>query len=189
MKKLLLALLVVSGPVVYLAADEHGEKKGMKAAGPTRAVAVLHPVIATKAPVHGVILFAQKDGYVEITGEVTGLTPGLHGFHIHEFGDPTSSDGMSAGAHFNPDGKKHGGPEDTERHAGDLGNLKADQDGKATVQLRDKHLKLSGPHSIIGRSVVVHAKADDLKSQPAGEAGGRIAIGVIGIAKGPDAKK
>ncbi len=79
--------------------------------------------------------------------------------------------------------KPHGGPHDAERHVGDLGNLTADENGKATVKLEDKMLGLFGPHSIIGRSLIVHAKADDLKSQPAGNAGGRIACAVIGIAK------
>ena len=154
----------------------------------TKAIAVLHPLGNSK--VAGVIVFTQHGDVVEVRGEVTGLTPGLHGFHIHEFGDGSSPDGNSAGPHFNPGGHKHGGPETAERHAGDLGNIEADEGGKGAVSLKDRHLKLSGPHSIIGRSVIVHADPDDLKSQPAGNAGARIAYGVIGIAnpKPPAAK-
>ena len=91
---------------------------------------------------------------MSIKGEITGLKPGLHGFHVHEFGDTT--DGCtSAGAHFNPQGKTHGGPSDAERHAGDLGNVTAGADGKAPVDMTDKILSLTGPMSIIGRTMVV----------------------------------
>jgi superoxide dismutase, Cu-Zn family len=176
MKKLVFALAVLAGTLYYLEAQEPG-----KSAAPQKAIAVLHS--SAKSHVSGSITFTQKDGYLEITGEVKGLTPGLHGFHIHEFGDCSEDTFMCAGGHFNPDGKKHGGPTDSDRHAGDLGNITADDSGKATVNLKDREITLSGAHSVIGRAVVVHAKADDLKSQPAGDAGPRIACGVIGIAK------
>ena len=89
-----------------------------------------------------------------MTGDVTGLTEGKHGFHIHEFGD-YSNGCVSAGGHFNPAGKQHGGPEDENRHAGDLGNIEAGADGKAIVNITDKQIPLTGANSIIGRSVVV----------------------------------
>jgi Cu-Zn family superoxide dismutase len=157
-----------------------GQDKRAPSAAPQKAIAVLHPTEGSK--VTGAVFFAQKNGYLEITGEVTGLTPGLHGFHIHEYGDFSTKDGKSAGDHFNPTNMPHGGPEDALRHVGDLGNLKADANGKATVKILDKVIKLTGPHSIIGRGLVVHAKADDLKTQPTGDAGDRVAVGVIGIA-------
>ena len=89
-----------------------------------------------------------------VTGQITGLAPGKHGFHIHQFGDLT--DGCtSAGAHFNPFNKEHGGPSDDDRHAGDLGNVIAGSDGVAIVDIVDREIPLDGPYSVIGRSVVV----------------------------------
>jgi Cu-Zn family superoxide dismutase len=148
---------------------------------PRKAIAVLHGL--GDSQVKGIVTFTEKGRVMEVSGEITGLTPGEHAFHVHEYGDCSSADGMSAGGHFNPDKKPHGGPQDAERHVGDLGNLTADENGKAIVKIEDKELGFFGPHSIIGRSLIVHAKADDLKSQPAGNAGGRVACAVIGIAK------
>jgi Cu-Zn family superoxide dismutase len=120
---------------------------------------------------------------VKVVADVTGLTPGKHGFHIHEFGDCSSSDGNSAGGHFNPTHKQHGAPDASDRHAGDLGNIEADASGKAHLEWSDKVMKLSGADSIVGHAVIVHEKVDDLKTQPTGNAGGRLACGVIGVAK------
>ena len=94
------------------------------------------------------------DGKTKITGTVTGLAPGNHGFHIHQFGD-YSAGCVSAGPHFNPAGKEHGSPADASRHAGDLGNIVADASGTAVIDVTDAQIPLSGPDSIIGRSVVV----------------------------------
>lgn len=151
-----------------------------KKAAPDSAVAVLHPTSKGKA--HGTVLFKQKDGHVHITGVVEGLTPGLHGFHVHEYGDCSADDASSAGGHFNPTGMPHGGPKDKKHHVGDLGNIQANEQGRATIDMKVNDLLLSGPHSIIGRGLIVHAKADDLKSQPSGDAGDRVACGVIGVA-------
>src|SRR5262249_9192373 len=96
--------------------------------------------------------------------------------------DMNSKDGMSTGGHFNPEGKKHGGLHDKDRHVGDLGNIKADDKGVATLNIKDKLIQLDGPRSIIGRGLIVHAKADDEKTQPSGDAGARIGGGVIGVA-------
>jgi Cu-Zn family superoxide dismutase len=118
-----------------------------------------------------------------VVADLQGLTKGKHGFHIHEFGDCNSPDGTSAGGHFNPEGKTHGAPMDMSRHEGDMGNLEADDSGKAYLEYLDTVIKLKGPNSIIGRSIIVHKGEDDLKSQPAGNAGPRVACGVIGVAK------
>jgi Cu-Zn family superoxide dismutase len=107
----------------------------------------------------------------------------LHGFHIHEFGDCSSPDGSAAGEHFNPRGEPHGGPQDSRRHAGDLGNLEAAADGTASLDHVDTHLAFAGDRNIVGRGVVVHVKMDDSRTQPGGDAGGRLACGAIGIAK------
>lgn len=123
-----------------------------------------------------------------MTGEIKGLKSGSHGFHIHEFGDNTNGC-MSAGPHFNPYGKEHGGPTHAIRHAGDLGNITASAEGAAKVDISDSHISLSGNLSILGRTVVVHADADDLGdgghelSKSTGNAGARLACGVIGICK------
>ena len=157
------------------------EKTMMMPMAAKAAVAVLIPTVGNT--VTGTVCFTQVDGGVRIVADVSGLKPGAHGFHIHEFGDITSTDGMSVGGHFNPSHSKHGGPGSAERHEGDLGNLNADENGHARSDYVDAVISLDGPTSIIGRGVVVHADADDLKSQPVGNAGKRVAIGVIGVAK------
>ena len=185
LKRLTAVALALAGSALLLAAAEPVKKAPSPGAdgadqGPSKAVCVLIPTKDSK--VSGIVTFTQKDGEVEVTGEITGLTPGKHGFHIHEFGDFSSPDAMSTGGHFNPGHKQHGGPDDENRHAGDFGNITADDSGKATLDLRDKGLSLSGHDSILGRAVIVHEKADDLKSQPSGNAGARIACGIIGVA-------
>ena len=143
----------------------------------TKAIANLGP---TKGyDVKGTVIFTKVDGGIKIVADVEGLTPGKHGFHVHEYGDCSSPDGSSAGGHFNPDGVKHGGPNDPVRHVGDMGNLVADQNGKAHYEWIDSLMTFYGPHNIIGRSVIVHGGADDLISQPSGNAGPRVACGVI----------
>jgi len=147
----------------------------------TKAICVLHPTEGNQ--VSGSVTFTKTNGGINIIANFEGLTPGNHGFHIHEFGDCSRLDGKSAGGHFNPSGKNHGGPESIERHVGDLGNLVAGDDGKAQYEWTDKLLSFSGQNSIIGRAIIVHAGEDDLISQPTGDAGARLACGVIGTAK------
>jgi len=148
-----------------------------------RAVAVLHAAPAGK--VEGTVWFEPATGGVKVKARVSGLAPGTHGFHVHEFGDCSAADFTSAGGHFNPMSKAHGAPKDAARHVGDLGNIEAGADGVATLDWTDSHLAFDGRHGVVGRAVVVHAKADDLKTQPTGDAGGRLACGVIGVAKMP----
>lgn len=155
---------------------------GAAAAGPevTKAICVLHPTEGND--VHGTVTFTKDGDEVMVHAELTGLTPGKHGFHIHQYGDCSAPDGTSAGGHYNPTNMKHGAPSDTERHVGDLGNVTAGEDGKATLDWRDPVIRLNGPMSIVGRGIIVHAGEDDLTSQPTGDAGARVACGVIGIA-------
>jgi superoxide dismutase, Cu-Zn family len=153
-----------------------------KSSASLKAVAVLHPTAGNK--VSGTVTFTQAGDGVQVRAEITGLTPGNHGFHVHEFGDCSAADASSAGAHFNPTHKPHAGPDAQERHVGDMGNVQADASGKAALEYVDHQISLTNDErSAIGRSVVVHAKADDLKTQPAGDSGARVACGVIGIAK------
>ena len=160
--------------------SDAAEGAAMMSAGVTKAVCVVYPLGDNK--VAGKVTFTKTADGVEVSAELTGLTPGEHGFHIHEFGDCSMADGVCAGAHFNPTGKPHGGPDSPEHHAGDFGNLTADSAGKATLKLVDKSLMLNGPDSIVGRAIIVHADPDDLTTQPSGNAGARIGCGVIGIA-------
>ena len=129
-------------------------------------------------------------GRVRINGMISGLSPGKHGFHIHEFGD-LSDNCKAAGGHYNPYGVNHGSPKDPKnrRHVGDLGNIIANENGKAAVNIIDKPVQLSGYKSVIGRSFVVHAGDDDLGrrnnsgSLKTGNAGSRLGCGVIGRLK------
>ena len=164
-------LSVMSVAAAAKAADDHG-------AGIKEAVVVLVP--SKGSDVGGTILLTQHKGYVQLSGEVSGLTPGKHGFHIHEFGDMRSDDGTATGGHYNPDKTPHGGPHSKERHAGDFGNINAGANGVAKVNIKAKGLDL---HHVVGRAIVVHGGADDLKSQPSGAAGPRVAVGVIGLAQ------
>lgn len=145
---------------------------------PTRAIAVIQPTEGND--VSGIVTFTQQDDGVLVEADLTGLEPGQHGFHIHQYGDISAPDGTSAGGHFDPREMPHGAPSDEKRHMGDLGNIEAGEDGNATYSRVDETVKL---HYIIGRAVVVHAGEDDLTSQPTGDAGGRVGIGVIGIAQ------
>ncbi|MEX2190495.1 MAG: superoxide dismutase family protein [Bacteroidota bacterium] len=150
-------------------------------AGPTKAIAVLHPTKGSS--VSGIVTFEKTDKGVHVMARITGLTPGKHGFHIHEYGDCSADNGTSAGGHFNPAGMPHSGPMMEKRHVGDMGNLEADKDGNAKLDYVDPLITLTGPHAVIGYGVIVHEKEDDLKSQPTGDAGGRLACGVVGVMK------
>lgn len=127
----------------------------------------------------GTVTFTQDGKGVKVVGSFTGLNLGEHGFHIHEKGDCSAPDAASAGGHFNPVPHNHGARDAAERHVGDLGNLKADPYGLARVDFVDEKISLDGPNSIIGKAVIVHEKADDFTTQPTGNAGGRLACGVI----------
>lgn len=145
--------------------------------GPS-ATAVVRPASGSQA--HGTVKFTQVGTRVRVDVEVAGLTPGMHGMHVHEKGDCTAPDAASAGAHFNPTAKKHGAPGSTERHAGDLGNITANEYGKSTLSLMVDGISVGkGSDGVVGRGLIVHADADDLKTDPTGNSGGRVGCGVI----------
>jgi Cu-Zn family superoxide dismutase len=146
----------------------------------TKAIAVVTPTKGNTAS--GVVYFTQEKQGIHITAHLSGLTPGEHGFHIHEFGNCACDDAVCAGAHFDPTRQPHGGPTSEKRHVGDLGNIVADEQGNAQYDYTDTQIALNGPHSILGRAVIVHAQPDDLVSQPSGNAGARVGCGVVGIA-------
>jgi superoxide dismutase, Cu-Zn family len=147
--------------------------------GGAKAVARLAPTKGNMTD--GTIFFEQKGDVVRVSGTVTGLKPNSeHGFHVHEKGDCSSGDGMSAGGHFNPLGKPHGLHSGMERHAGDMPNLRADAYGNATFSVDMKGLAIgSGATDIVGKGLIVHRDPDDYKSQPVGNAGPRLACAVI----------
>jgi Cu-Zn family superoxide dismutase len=146
---------------------------------PLRATAALQPTKGSKA--FGEATFEEAGDKVKVIVFAQGLKPGQeHGFHIHEAGDCSSGDGMSTKGHFNPHDKPHGHPSTSERHAGDLPALKAGKDGRARLDVTiDLITVRPGPASIIGRGLIIHADPDDYKTQPTGNAGARIACGVI----------
>ena len=130
----------------------------------------------------GKVTFSQKGDRVRVTAEISGLKPGgEHGFHVHEKGDCSSGDGMSAGGHFNPASRAHGNVHvGGDRHAGDLPNLKADGYGNASASFDVTGITVgSGAADIVGKGLIVHRDPDDYKSQPAGNAGPRLACAVI----------
>jgi len=174
-----LAVPALLASALPLTAREEKKADAPKKA-PTKAVAVMSPTKGSE--VHGIVTFTQDGDAIHITGKIRGLTPGEHGFHVHEFGNLDSPDGMATGGHFDSDMHMHGAEDAPERHTGDLGNITAGEDGVATIDKTDKVIALHGANSIIGRGLIVHAKMDDLKTQPTGNAGGRAAQGVIGIA-------
>jgi Cu-Zn family superoxide dismutase len=131
----------------------------------------------SKSKVTGTVTVSETDGGVKVSVQVANAKPGEHGMHIHEKADCSAPDAKSAGDHFNPDKHPHGMPDTDKRHLGDLGNLTVGQDGTGTVDVvvKGANLKADDPMSFIGRSLVVHDKKDDGKSQPAGNSGARIA--------------
>jgi len=145
--------------------------------GPS-AVARLQPTTGNTAS--GTVTFVQRGDTLRVTADVSGLKPNAeHGFHVHEKGDCSSGDGMSAGGHFNPDAKPHGAP-NKPHHDGDLWALKADANGAAKATFTVEGVTVSaGTHSVVGRGLIVHKDPDDYTTQPTGNSGARIACAVI----------
>lgn len=164
-------LMCIASPIsVSAQAHEHGMMTSTAILVPTSGSAV-----------SGTLKFHElADRVVHIAGTVSGLTPGKHGFHIHVNGNCDSPDGMSAGGHFAPTGGRHGAPDGKERHLGDLGNIVADANGRANVDVTVAGITIAlmGAGSIDSRAIVIHAKEDDF-SDPAGNSGARVACGVI----------
>src|SRR5947209_134014 len=170
-----MSFLTISCNEEHVSVDKEVENQNQE--NIKEAYATLHPTQGNE--VHGKVTFTLEKEGIRVVADVDGLKPGIHGFHIHEKGDCSALDGSSAGEHFNPSNSRHGGPEDSERHVGDLGNVVADDKGHAHYDRVDKMIRFSGENNIVGRSVVIHAGEDDFKSQPAGNSGARIACGLI----------
>lgn len=130
----------------------------------------------------GTVTFTKERDGIRVTANVKDVAPGKHGFHIHEKGDCSAADATSAGGHFNPGSAVHSDPKSKNRHAGDLGNIEIKKDGTGTLKIDVKDPKdFNAWADIGGKAVILHEKADDLKTQPTGDAGGRIACGVIAL--------
>ncbi len=146
-----------------------------------KASATLAPTAGNRAS--GTVTFSPSGDRVRVVATVTGLTAGKHGFHIHEKGDCSAADAMSAGGHFNPTNKPHGHPSAAEHHGGDMPMLDADASGNASIDVTLDTVTLdSSANSVIGRAVIVHKDPDDYKTQPTGNSGARVACGVIAAA-------
>lgn len=172
---------------LLVGAAEHDSAHAQAWASVKQAVAVLHPTAGNKC--HGKVIFTQDGEKVKVVADIEGLNPGQkHAFHIHQYGDCSAPDGTSAGGHYNPENHPHGLPGSAQRHAGDLGNLEADNGGKAHLEITLDNISVAGTKNpIVGRGVIVHAKVDD-GGQPVGNAGARIACGVIGVASSGEKK-
>jgi len=160
--------------------DQAMNKPTDSMSGVQKALAVIQPTKNNK--VSGTVTFTKEPGGIKVVANLKGLKPGKHGFHIHQWGDCSASDGTSAGGHFNPENQNHGAPTDSVRHVGDLGNIVADDNGVGYYERVDSVISFTGAHSIIGRGIIIHEGEDDLHSQPMGNAGARVGCGVIGIA-------
>lgn len=142
------------------------------------AAASLAPTSGNNA--QGNILFHElADGSVDVQVDLTGVPAGVHGFHVHEKGD-CGDNGNAAGGHFNPTGAPHAGPGAASHHAGDFGNVTAASNGEVHTRFNTRSITVrEGERSAVGRAVILHANPDDLATQPTGNAGGRIACGVV----------
>ncbi len=165
------------------ACDAEDKKAAACCDMPAALIAVMTPTAGNKTA--GKVEFTQVAAGVRVVADISGLTPNSkHAIHIHAFGNISAADGSAAGGHYNPGGHPHAGPDAEHHHVGDLGNLTADAAGNAHYEMIAKGASLCcGDAPIVGRSIIIHAQADDLTSQPSGNAGPRIAQGVIGVAK------
>ena len=151
-------------------------------AAPTPAAVptVAHATIQSTTGVGGTVTFSEQGSTVTVEAKLSGVAAGEHGFHVHETGECTPPDYKSAGGHFNPTAAAHGAPSDAAHHAGDLGNITIAADGTGSLSIASSMLSVAaGPNSVVGKAVIVHEKADDLKTQPTGDAGGRVGCGVV----------
>jgi Cu-Zn family superoxide dismutase len=175
LSSLALAIIIIAGGCAQTETIEI--EREFNAPKISKAVAVLHPTDGFDA--RGTVYFTAVENGVQVTAEISGLSEGNKGFHIHQYGDCTAANGTSAGGHFNPEGMDHAGPTDAIRHMGDMGNITANAQGNAMIDYVDKTIHIN---MILGRGVIVHNGEDDLSSQPSGAAGPRVACGVIGVA-------
>jgi superoxide dismutase, Cu-Zn family len=181
MEKVVIALLFIIS-ITACAQEQERTEVQTEIISQDSLIAVIHPTEGSE--VEGIVTFSKNGNNVDVSSTVTGLNPeSMHGFHIHEYGDCSASDGTSAGGHYYPKNMPHGAPTDASRHMGDMGNLVSNEEGVAILEYTDNVIELEGLDTILGRGIIVHAGEDDLETQPTGNAGARIGCGVIGVAQ------
>jgi Cu-Zn family superoxide dismutase len=175
----------VTAALFFVAGSRPGAASGATTAGNKGSAAKALEATAklesrSGSTVTGEAEFTEKNGGVEVSIQIKGAKPGTHGVHLHDKGDCSAPDASSAAGHFNPDSKNHGAPNVDPHHAGDFGNITVGANGTGKLKITVKGLTVApGPHSVVGHAVVIHADTDDMKSQPAGNAGARVACGVV----------
>ena len=187
MKKLLILMFVAITLMTVVACSNGAASSDSETSDQVGAVETITEAIAVLTPtegngVAGTVKFEQTGSMVKAIANLSGLEPdSVHAWHIHEYGDLSSADGTATGGHYNPEDNPHALPPIADRHAGDFGNLKADANGKVQKELAVDNITINGvKNPILGRGFIVHAQEDD-GSQPTGDAGARIAQGVIGV--------
>lgn len=181
MNPIQIILIAIAATLATACASKHKAPERTPQSVDSKATAEVQSKSGSRAT--GTVTFEKTAEGTLMKVDIKGLKPGgTHGFHIHEYGDCSAADAGTAGSHYNPSQKPHGGMTGDMRHIGDLENLTADKKGIAKFEktIPEGSLPVA---NLVGRAVVVHEKADDLKTQPSGDSGKRIACGVIGIAK------
>jgi Cu-Zn family superoxide dismutase len=173
-------ILVMAGFAGCKSAPKHTEPQNVPQTTLTSAGTSVQIQGKSGTSTGGTLHLSDTDKGLHVTGTLTGLTPGMHGLHVHEKGDCSAKDASSAGSHFMVGEQTHGAPGKKGSHAGDLGNVKANKKGEAKIDKTFAGLTLAeGPNSVMGRSIVVHAKTDDFKTQPSGASGDRVGCGEV----------
>jgi len=178
-----LLLLVLAGACATASSSVPPSSDAAAAGAPAQAAPVATAVLEPRSGSNtsGTARITPTASGVVVLMEVQDAAPGEHGVHVHETGDCSDPAAMSAGGHFNPkSAAHHGGPSTPVRHGGDLGNMKVDSNGRGLLVVAVGDLTMD---NVVGRSIVVHQTADDLKSDPAGNSGARVACGAIQAAK------
>ena len=173
-------LLLISISIVSMGCERVNQQTGILSTEPA---AQAHAMISAlgDSGVTGIAVFTQNGDQITLTAEIHGASPGLHGFHIHAYGDCSAPDGTSAGGHWNPTDVAHGEWGAAEFHLGDIGNITVGADGTGRITLTTDlwEIGTGSDIDVVGKGIIVHAGADDFVSQPSGAAGARIGCGVI----------
>ena len=177
-------LFLISISLILVGCERMQDQVGvLSTPSATQAIATISP--KSDSGVTGTAIFTQNGDVITLTIEIQNATPGLHGVHIHEYGDCSSPDGKSAGGHWNPTDVAHGKWGEGEFHLGDIGNINVGEDGMGSIELATDlwEIGTGADIDVVGKSIIVHADADDFISQPSGNAGARIGCGVIVLAE------
>ena len=177
-------LLLISISIVSMGCERVNQQAGILSTAPAEQAHAMINALGDSG-VTGIAVFTQNGDQITLTAEIQGASPGLHGFHIHAYGDCSVPDGTSAGGHWNPTDVAHGKWGEGEFHLGDIGNINVGADGTGRIILTTDlwEIGTGSDVDVVGRGIIVHAGADDFISQPSGAAGARIGCGVIVLAE------